>query len=57
MRTIVENESKKDENNYVVAEKLMLANVSLTKWNQLECTTSFSVSFESDLFAVRNKKT
>lgn len=30
----------KNENNYVVAEKLMLANVLLTKWNQLECTVS-----------------
>lgn len=47
MSKIVE---QKTENNYVVAEKLMLANVSMTKWNQLECTTSFSVSFESDLF-------
>lgn len=33
------NERKKynkKQNNYVVAEKLMLANVSMTKWNQLE---------------------
>ena len=30
----------KKKNNYVVAEKLMLENISLTKWNQLESTAS-----------------
>jgi hypothetical protein len=41
--------NKKD--NYVVAEKLMLENVSLTKWNQLKLFVSRS---NFDLFAYWN---
>lgn len=45
------NWKRKKENNYVVAEKLMLANVSMTKWNQLEPHSN-----GEDLFARWNLK-
>lgn len=42
MEQNVQKNRRNKKNNYVVAEKLMLENVSLTKWNQFEFFVSRS---------------